>query len=429
MLRRLTILAALLAAFTSALAVSSHHANAGGDRSRGWHRGDHTAPPILRVDFTTTTPGALAALPGGLLFTRASAATVQTGTSTVVTAGIGTDVARVGRRLDADSVGLVIEPSRTNRLTYDSDYSNAFWSKGTGATLTAGQADPAGGTGASRVQATSGNWGISEQTAVVIGGTAPVVESGWFAATGGTETPNANIYQSAAPGRLATSASVTTAWNHVWLTSAYGAGNQVAYGGVDGRNWSAIGGVAAGARDCREWGAQAERGAWPSELIQTSGASATRAGERLYRPTASALVHYGRLSMALSFRPKSTLANADGVQRLWTSGADYAELATTGVLTVSVGGVTNTTAALSWAQYDSVRLFVAAGGGVASVVSYNVNAGAVVHPAVAGAALGTVSTAGALELLNDGAGTPAKQLACWLTAITFYKASDKPAWA
>jgi hypothetical protein len=130
--------------------------------------------------------------------------------------------------------------------------------------------------------------------------------------------------------------------------------------------------------------------------------------------------------MAVSFRPKSLIADADGTQRLWTSGADYAELATTGVLTVSIGGVTNTTAAFSWAQYDSVRIFVAAGGGIASVVSYTVNAGAAVHPAVTGSALGTVSTAGALDI---GCSTTTLQLAGWYTGLLFYKAGDKPAWA
>lgn len=376
---------------------------------------------FLAIDLTTLTPGAITTLPGGLLLTRASAATVQTGTSTVVTAGIGTDVARVGRRLDADSIGLVLEPTRTNLIADARDVSTGTWFVGQGtATHPGTPVGPDGASLTSREILSAGQYG-QIRTGQTWTGSATM--SAWIRTTSGA-AGNGQIYvwdgATFAPSLLTLSGT----WTRYSVTRAAGsAGGQ--FSPCDARS---LGAGAPGALDNLLDLMQGEQGAWPSEAIITTGASVTRAGERLYHPAASALVHYGRLSIALSFRPKSTLANADGVQRLWTSGSDYAELATTGVLTVSIGGVTNTTAALSWAQYDSVRIFVAAGGGVASVVSYTVNAGAAVHPTVTGSALGTVSTVGALELLNDGAGTPAKQLAAWVTALEFYKSGDGPSW-
>lgn len=380
---------------------------------------------IYQVDWTVRPVG-VATMPAWLSFTRASAATVQTGTSTVVTAGITTDVARIGRRLDADSVGLVIEPARTNSLKQAHDTSAAPWaSTNTTVTGAIGLGPDASGSTARRGVTPSVGYHLTQGSLVVARMTASI----WGRANSGTSqfqmraTDGGTTLGSHAVYRAA----LTTAWERVAVSMT-----QATVGGVyldcPVGDWTSLGGGNCTSIDAWTDLAQLESGAYPTEAILTTTASATRAGERLYLASATSAVHIGRLSLAVSCRPKSTLANADGVQRLWTSGADYAELATTGVLTISIGGATNTTAAFTWAQYDSVDVWVAAGGSVASQVSYRVNGGAVVHPAIAGSALGNVSTAGALDLLNNGASPPLNQLAAWITGITLYKLGASPWW-
>lgn len=384
---------------------------------------------VATFNFTALSTGACT-LPSGLAFTRASSATVQTGTSTVVTAGIGTDAPRCGRRLDADSIGLVIEESRTSLVLNGSALSsggaentrlNAFGSP----TITSGWTDPAGGTLAIRVQAPSGTNGFSENNGT--SGTATYASSMWLRAHTGTGVAGSDIFRSVSPTRVGDATSLTTSWLRVAIIATATA-EFLATVPVDGRDWSAVGGATAGARDVQVAFVQREVGKWPSEYIATTGATATRAGEHLEYTASHAVIPNGRLSIRLALRPKHSPANASAAFRLWTRGTDYAEISTGGALTVSIGGSTNTTAAasFSWAQYDTVEIFLAAGGGYASVVSYRVNGGATTHPTVTGSALGSVSTAGVLDLLCSGTGS---QLSAWVTAIEFWKGSTKPTWA
>ncbi len=395
-------------------------------RGRGRFRGRVANPaaqvPFFLADFTQLAAGAVATLPGGLLLTRASAATVQTGTSTVVTAGITTDVARVGRRLDADSPGLVIEPARTNLVGDSRNIAGATWFVGQGSATHPGTpVGPDGASLTSREVLSAGQYG---QIRTGQAWTGAATMSAWLRTTSGS-AGNGQLYVYDGGTYALLLPTLSGSWLRYSVTRNAGSGGGGQLSPCDARS---LGAGAPGALDNLLDLMQGEQGAWPSEPIVTTGASATRAGERLYLPTSSPYVVGGRLSLAVSLRPKSTLANADSAQRLWTSGADYAEIATTGVLTVSIGGVTNTTAALTWAQYDTVDLWVAAGGSSATLVSYRVNGGATSHPAVTGSALGNVSTAGALDLLNDGASPPLKQFSAWVTSITFYRGGAAPSW-
>jgi hypothetical protein len=383
---------------------------------------------VRTIDFTALSTGACT-LPTGLAFTRASSATVQTGTSTIVTAGIGTDAPRCGRRLDANSIGLVIEESRTNAVINGSALSTGGAENtrlnGFGApTITSGWTDPASGTLAIRVQAPSGTNGFSENNGTI--GSVTNVGSMWLRAQTGTGLAGSDIFRSVSP-RVGDATLLSTAWLRVSI-AATGSAESVAIVPVDGRDWSAVGGATAGARDVQVAFVQREIGSWPSEYITTTTASATRTGEHLEYTASHAVAPNGRLAVRLAVRPKATLANYSAAVRLWTRGTDYAEISTGGALTVSIGGSTNTTAAasFSWAQYDTVEIFIAAGGGFASVVSYRVNGGATTHPTVTGSALGSVSTAGALDLLCSGTGS---QFSSWVTAIEFWKGATKPSWA
>lgn len=385
------------------------------------------------VDFTKMSAGANATLPtgtlaGGLTFARATGTaaseTVQTGTSTVVTTGITLNVARCGRRLDADSLALVFEESRINLFIRSRDISPGIGlTAGVTTVYTTGQSSPDGGTSGIRVQITSGGYSNYYPAAT----TTYLIGSQWIRQGAGTGAYQMILATNATTG-AAVFGTAGASWSRV-ITPAvnFGATTPAEIPG-DGRDQTALtggAGTTAGNRDYVVDMIQYEQGQWASEFILTAGASATRNGERLSVPAASTVVVSGRLYFSVSLRPKAAQSKYAAAVRLWTSGADYCEIApATGVLTVSIGGVTNTTAAITaWAQYDAVDIYVAAGGSVATVVGYRINGGAVTKPAVAGAVLGNVSTAGALDVLCNAT---ASQFSAWVTGIAFWNSYTTP---
>jgi hypothetical protein len=399
------------------------------DRSRG--KGGGSSPYLAAIDFTTLAAGAVSSLPGGLSFSRASSATVQTGTSTVVTSGIGVDVARAGRAADADAIGFVIEPTRTNSAPHR-DQATGWTTAGATAPQAGTNVGPDGTNIAKRWVIGSGAFGYYTVALPSTGVT--YTASAWSkSVAAGLQQIAAYVNADASPpaNRVGKNSAANTSFARLVTAAspshAGGAGGMVL---SDGRDLSAVGGTTAGARDHIVDMPQIEAGKWAGEYIPTAGASATRAGERLYLATGSAVVSAGRLSLHFRAQLKHTPANADSAMRLWTDHADattYVEIATSGVMTVSVGGNTNTTAALAWAANDIVDIFVAAGGGIATVVRYRVNGGATSSPAVAGSALGTIAPSGAINLLCDA--SAAKQPGCRVYALDFYKSGRAPAWA
>jgi hypothetical protein len=379
---------------------------------------------IFAADFTGLTPGAVSSLPSGLSFSRASAATVQIGTSTVVTSGITTDVARAGRALDADSVGLVVEPSRTNLVLQSRTLNHA--NAGSGDTYTTGQTSPDGSTNALRAQINSSGFSRYQLDAGITGTFSMSV---WYA-----KGPGSGVYHNSFSTTAGASGfafgTASASWGRVAIPAiAFAAQNRYALP-MDGQNESALGGPGAAALDALVDMHQIEAGKWVSEFVSTSGATATRAGERLFVATGASVVSSGRVLMHLRAQLKHTPANADTAMRLWTDHADattYVEIATTGVLTASVGGSTNTTNALSWAANDTVDIFVAAGGGIATIVKYRVNGGATTTCTITGSALGTIAPSGAIDLLCDA--STAKQPGCRVYTLAFYRSGAAPAWA
>ena len=392
----------------------------------------HISPFLLSADFTSLTPGAVASLPAGLSFSRASSATVQTSASTVVTAGIGTDVARVGSA-DGTTIGLVIEPSRQNFAPDSRNMIAASWTAGIGTTthpLT--PAGPDGSSLTSRVQcATSqySNYRLGAQ------GSSRRIGSTWVRTTSGS-AGQAQPYIYDGTTVAAALFSIGGTWSRVAVAQATSGSNSVSqFNPNSSQDLTANGGGAPGATDnCIDL-VQIESGSWASEAIVTSGAAATRAGERLYLSSGASVVNVGRLSAYIKAQFKHSPANADSAFRVWSDHSDattYAEISTAGVLTVSVGGVTNTTTALAWAAGDIVELWIAAGGGVATVAKYRVTSGgvpgAITTLTITGSTLGTYAPAGALDLFCDS--SIAKQPGMRLQSLQFYKAGQSPAgWA
>jgi hypothetical protein len=381
-----------------------------------------SATVIKAFDFTALSAGACT-LPSGLSFSRASSGySVQTGTTTVATSGgfTSNDAPRCGRRLDADPIGAVIEESRTNQIQRSADIWNAYWTSFGGATNAGTMTAPDGTSGGAGIisDATSGAYGMRYVTINMSGITH--ITSSWSRYVSGSVAAMSTNDSPFPIGYGTTSG----AWERFSPGSVLGGGGSqlVCLGGGGNPLNIANTGVAA------FWGMQLEAGAWMSELIPTSGATATRAGERLYLASAVSYVASGRLGFEVSLRPKASPANYAGAIRLWTRSTDYAEISTAGALTISIGGSTNTTAAASfaWTAYDTVQIFIGAGGSSASVVSYRVNGGSVVHPTVTGSALGSVSTGGALDLLCS---STSSQFSAWVTRLAFWKGAAKPSWA
>jgi len=325
-------------------------------------------------------------------------------------------------------VGLVLEETRTNSVPASHSIPSGTtlgWTAGTG-TTTVGQAAPDGSTAAVSIVCTSAQYGSYNSGAASVTSGLTYTVSQWTKAVsvGANDT-----YGSWTQSPLTNFITGTATAN--WLRYAFsplaatGTAN-VQYVPNDGR--AATPGLSAANRSMYIDMPQVELGKWPSEAIITAAsATATRSPERLYYPVAANLITNGRLAISISLRPKSTAANFTATSRVWTSGSDYCEIASNGVMTISVGGVTNTTAAIVWAQYDSLDLYIATGGNVATTVAYRVNGGAKTSPAVAGATLGNISVASTLDVLCNGT---ASQFSAWVTNVSVWKWTNgaRPSW-
>jgi len=113
---------------------------------------------------------------------------------------------------------------------------------------------------------------------------------------------------------------------------------------------------------------------------------------------------------------------------LWyVDASNYASFVpSTGVLTIAIGGATNTVTLPAWAQYDLLDLYVGAGGGVATLVKYRLNGGATVTLVVTGSALGAMA-ATTTTLLSQSAS--AGHLDAWLYRARVWRPGLTPAWA
>ena len=379
---------------------------------------------LFTTDFTQLTAG-VPVLPAGYTWARASVATVQTGTSTIdITPGVNDP--RAGRRLNAWSTGLVIEDGRINKCLFSRNIAGAAWTAGTAATTApyVVVADPNGTFLACRSVTPVGGFS-NYQT---FGGAVADFTLSEFAR--GTLAALTHQITYTTPGvAFASQFAIGTTWERVELTPLLGAGAPILVP-VDSEA-GVIGGDNV-ARDALTDFVQIEQGGFATEPIVTDAVTVTRAGDQFRRTVGADLVSGDRISMYARLRPKgaSTKYGANGENiRLWTDVLDatsYVEIAyATGVMTISIAGVTNTTAALAWSQFDELEVFVGAGASIATVVSYRVNAGATVQPAVAGAALGNFAPAGAIDLFCDGV---TKQFTSWVYELTFYLSGFAPSW-
>lgn len=367
---------------------------------------DRRRPPILwRADFSGLVAGAASALPGPLLFSRASSGhSVQTGTSTLVITGgfTANDIARAGRRLDAHDMGLVFEETRPQEVPDCRNMQAGTWNVGGGSATTPGQSGPDGAALAHRLQVNSGG-NSNFRPSVTVVSTNYVCQI-WQRAYTASEAYQIMVTRGDGTRAMGVG-TVPTTWGTAFVTWVAAATTCNA-APSDGRDFTVYGGIVAGARDVVVDFVNIQPGKFPTSTIVTSGGAATRAGERLYHPAASHLFHAGRMNHHVKLRPMGGATQYGAHYYLGQFDANnYARVnSSTRRLEVMRAGalVYNPAEALAFNAGDLVEIQYAVGGtSLQSFAKYRVNGGAWVSltPDVAA---GAFSPSGAWDWLCSG---------------------------
>lgn len=404
---------------------------------------------------TTTNAAALRALLAdrGLTLTRASTATVQTSAAAMVTSGIGVDDPRIGD--GGYGRGLVFEESRQGVLLRSEDFTNASWSRApvalgiSGDTTTA----PDGTTTADTVTDTADGGATQHYVSQPASGppangtvmTLSVLAKAGTKSVVGLAPNNAGVgftfdLSSGVVGAQINSApiekgvwSLGGGWYRCWLVFTFASASPISRLYMANTTASVLY-TGAGTGTVIVWGAQLEAGRWPSELVPTAGATASRLAERLTCSATPAIVRGGRIGLAAKLALKASIGGTVDYSAdpyLWSYDANnYASInRTTGAVTVVIAGSSYTTASgFTAARGDVVDYWVEAGGGALNtVVKARKNGGAVTTLGTSPAAQGTHPSAAALDLLSN-AGT-SNHLSAWLQSAQAYAPGRRPSWA
>ncbi len=381
-------------------------------------------PSPLILDFRSSSATFGVTAPAGCGYSRAACvSSVQTGASSLLdlSAFSGTaDLLVRGRASDSWEHGIALEEARTNLVTYARNYAQAAWVKAGTVTRTTGQSDPFGGSGATRVQVASGTNVLADTGS---GSLTDVTVSAWVKGA----APNANIFRTVGAVVTATTAGSVGAWGRAAL-SATGAASATSLEVVDGRDWSSVGGLVAGARDVMLDACQREAGLYPSSYVPTTGSTATRAASffRVLSATWASRLLAGRVGLELWLRPMGARTEYTGTRYLWWIDANnnVAFDAATGVLTVTVAGASNTTSAITWSRNADVRVYVELGGSLATYVAVLID-GVRTVPSITGSALGALA-AGDLYLRSS---STTGHTCSWVYWQGFYAPGTRPDWA
>lgn len=396
---------------------------------------------LFSVDFSLfdlSTAGNSAALTSqlttsGFVFSRASAATVQTSTSAVVVSGIGVDTLRIGNA--GYGRGLVLEEARTNILQQSRNRADPWWNSGTG-TVTDDYATGSDGvTVVDRQVCTPGQFGNYASPTVVL--SSSYVFSQWarrgvvgVASTLGQYVQDATT---ADYGDTQIAVSLTDDWQRVESTYITMSGTSATISLVEGRNVPPTL-TPATARDAVVDLAQFEVGTFTTEAIVTAGASATRATDRLQMSalTIASCVQSGRASLEFRFIPKAN-KSAYGTPQIWyegSSGGNGAYIKADGTISIAVGGISYDTASpITWSKGDIVDLWIESGGGLLNTVAkYRLNGGAAVTLGTSAAPQGSISPSGVAEIFGYNANAT-YAFSVWLQSIKAYSYNRRPEWA
>lgn len=354
----------------------------------------------------------------GLLFTRASDATVQVSPSQVVTSGIGVDGVRIGNA--GYGKGRVLEESRQNIAPRARPTNTGGWG-GITSTITLGYAagpDDAAATAARIFASSTGAFGCFVNAPVLA---QSYVGSVWYRLLDRANRPQVIPSVPATAGTRELVTPGTDAW---WRyvspvrSSASAYCLQVHETGL----------LAAVDAVCDL--AQVEYGSFPTELILTTGAAATRQADSLSISDLSRVVRNGQIRIELDFIPRATRSNYTTFPTLFSYDANnYAVFqASSGRVLTGCGGVTYTSSAggpfLAFNAGDIVRTFVVIGNCVPEYwVSVN---GAQAVNLGGGSLTPAFPSSGPLGIFRTGA---TQYLSGWLRRMRAYAPGRRPQWA
>ena len=229
--------------------------------------------PSIKPSLNLNFAGARALDPR-ITFTRASTGTYVGRDGLIKTAG--EDEARFDHDpVTLESLGLLIEESRTNLITYSEDYSGGSWVKTGGVTVTANDATaPDGTTTADRVDydgsASSGSYRIYTTPGTTVNGTKYITSIWMKSDTPVTVRLSGN---GTASGGAIIICNVTTEWQRFSTNGGTGNGTtsiqHLIYSNTSSNASFSI----------YVWGSQMEIGTFTTSYIPTSGSTVTRAAD------------------------------------------------------------------------------------------------------------------------------------------------------
>lgn len=373
-----------------------------------------TTVTTFSADFTTLGLGPQATLPGGLALQRASTKSVQV-SATQVYIGAPNDTAVIGRNTnDENSHGLSFDHAATN-VAYPSTppaASAGVWAfvPGTGTATANNGLSPNGITDATLYAVANNSSYIGQLLAVAT----PAAASWSFWYEKQTATSSLSLVYS-----LDTTKQLTT-YDTTWRRSvAYAAPASSLF--FDQRVANANPPM-----NTFLWGVQVEAGKIATELIPTTTAAATRAGERLYLAVGAVAFPNGIGQLNFEFRPKGNAADYAYPVRLLSDPNDattYVEITSAQRLNIVIHGASwSPTTILNWTKDTDVKVYVTMGG-VCSA-SYSAGGGAV-SLGKSPTAIGLVTPSGAVDFLCNGT---TQQLASRVQRIEGYIPLTSPGW-
>ncbi len=399
----------------------------------------HERGVLWEAVFAGSPAGVLDVTRFGLMGSRNSVATGQTGTSTIKT-DYAINEMRSGRRLDSDQLGLIFEALRTQFAFNNTDFNAGTWLHTDTTVTPSAETGPDGVAGsATRLQTGAGASAGAYQSTFGSTFGAVAIGSVWVkrsTAAGGSG--NSQIMLADSGVTSVSKAGLVTA-TQAWQRQVVGLASPAALALylAENADRTAIGGGVPGATDNVYFLPQWETGRFVSEaIVNTTGASVARAGERLWHPAIESIRDGQTFAVSVLFKPKGSSSDYGVNGKIWShnSATTYVEWnRTTRVVTFVIGGVSYSTAGtMTWSQYDDVEIFVAVNSGAPAYAAYRVNGGAWTKLSTGTPptlVLGTPT--GAVDLWGDrdtGAGaTPGKQTSAWLYAIKTWRAGHRPA--
>jgi archaellum component FlaG (FlaF/FlaG flagellin family) len=280
-------------------------------------------------------------------------------TTAAVSVGMLADVPRIDYT-GGGCAKLLLEPQRTNLVTYSSEFDNAAWTKGSGVSVTANTTiAPTGTLTADTLIGASGiDWTLSvlkRQLPPVLSSTTYTLSI--YVKSLGSTTFQTSIRNNNTGSQVTVSHSINSdTWTRVeqtYTTTPTQTLVGVIFGGTDG--------------DVAIWGAQLEAGSYVSSYIPTLASSVTRLADAASKTGISSLIGVNQGSIYVELDANGLNAsvanyvfdlsdgtnfNANRISMYWTSANDlnifYAYGGTTGAVTYTFNFLTTKKVAVRW---------------------------------------------------------------------------------